>query len=119
MCARCDELELQVERYKRELMLRAEDGSIIAIRRAFRLTHAEARLVLILYGAKGRPVSSRFLVEEILSEQTFPQALKVHVTRARKKLEAEAIETHFGVGYAMSPMGLAKITGALQVAEAA
>ncbi len=119
MCDRCAALELQVERYKRELMLRDEDGSIIAIRRAHKLAPAEARLVLILYGANGRPVSTRFLADEILSEESYPETLKVHVSRARKRLGPDSIETHFGQGYALSAVGRALIYRTLHMEEAA
>lgn len=119
MCTQCEDLKIEVERLKRELGLRVDLHDLATIQRRFGLSPMAARLALMLHQAQGRVVGMRVLVEELLSPNTYPEGLKVHVHTLRRGMGADAVETVQGAGYRLSAVGRARIYQALQHAEAA
>ena len=118
-CADRDELAAEVDRLRAELGHRAFSGVDIALRKAFRLAPKEARILTILYEADGRPVSPRFLVDEVLSETAYPETLKVHVSHLRAKIGQGLIETVYEAGYRLNAEGRTLVQKALHFEDPA
>jgi len=115
-CARCAELEEEVAYLKSELGLTQDTSSVHALRGRFKIDPQQARLLLTLYEANGRTLTTVFLHEAISSrEHTFGSKLvHVRVMRLRKVLGKPAIETLYGLGYRLSAEGRALVCSALE-----
>ena len=91
---------------------------------ALRTTLAEARILSALYAARGRPVSNWRLAEaappgRMTADRNDVAAVKVWISRIRRKLGADAVLTIHGLGYALSPAGMAIVDAALNDGGAA
>lgn len=85
---------------------------------AFRTTLAETCILSALYAGKGHPVSNWRLADaapagRMTADRNDIAAVKVWISRLRKKLGADAISTTFGLGYALTPRGIALVDAAL------
>lgn len=114
-CERCADLEEQIAWLKSELGLTQDTSAVHALRGRFKIDPQQARLLLTLYEAHGRTLTTVFLHEAISSrEHTYGSKLvHVRVMRLRKVLGKEAIETLYGLGYRLSAEGRDRVSLAL------
>jgi DNA-binding response OmpR family regulator len=114
-CERCAELSERIAWLEEELGLRVRDALTERVMRAFRLTPAEAWFVIVLWSAKGRPVERHWLldnkptVRERVSEYPSLNMLRVYINKVRSQLGKDAIRSVWGIGYAMTPIGMERI----------
>lgn len=123
MCARCEELEEEVAFLKSELGLRSSADELRRLKAAFDLTPQEARIVLAMARAKGKPVM-RVQLEELINERSHKDECaynlpSVYVAKIRRKLGKEAVITAWGSGYSLSPEALERVRAVLETARAA
>ena len=119
-CDRCEELEERVKWLEGELGLQhsARESSVVG--ETFGLTPMETWFVLAIYKARGRPVDRNWLLDSrpyskaFRSEYPSINMLRVYITKVRKGVGKDAIGTQWGVGYYMTPEGIAKIDAALK-----
>lgn len=112
-----EELEEEVAYLRSELGPRG-DHDRDKIMAALKTTVAETCLLSTLYAEKGRPVSNWRLAESsppgrMTEDRNDIAAVKVWVSRLRKKLGADTITTIFSLGYALTPRGIALVDAAL------
>lgn len=115
MCARCEELEEEVAYYKSELGSNIAADDVEAIRLAMRsgghfARVCAAKLVLVLYRARGRTVTKWQCLEAIPpkaggEDERDAKLVDVWVWQARHCLGAELIENVWGRGYRISAIG--------------
>jgi len=108
---RVAELEERVAYLESELGLAQNTARESLFRQAFGLTGQEARLVMALYDVKGR-ILSKYQLEDAIQRVAGGTALKiadVYVCRVRKRMGYDAIETVWGLGYKLTPKGVAMV----------
>jgi DNA-binding response OmpR family regulator len=115
-----DELEAEVAYLRGEVSGSAESTGRDHLRAALGLTESEAAILDALHKAKGAVVVNWRLAEaappgRMTYDRNDIAAVKVWVSRIRKKLGAETIATVFGSGYRLSPVGMATVNAALCV----
>lgn len=115
-CARCELLEERVAYLERELGFRRNDAEVAALIVRLGLTRTEARLVLLMYKAGGKPVRESQLCDE-LPQGGGGDSVKKLISLARAKLDEDFILTTSGVGYSLSPKGLSRVLAALEPPE--
>jgi DNA-binding response OmpR family regulator len=121
-CAKCSahiaDLEEQVAYWKSEAGALSEERFLANLRRTYKLTPQQAVLIEAMYRSHGRPLSRDQLVDRLRSDARNPEKLcDVLISLARDKLGYRAIETVWGVGYALTKKGL-KLVDAAQEASA-
>lgn len=121
-CQRCEELEAEVAVLKGELGLSLDAGQLVAVRAAYGLSKGQARVVLALYLAGGKPLS-RFVLERALrGDDADPyenNTIAQFALQVRARIGRDFIETVNGLGYMMPPASLARVLAVLHPAEAA
>lgn len=127
-CLHCDELRERVAWLESELGIQREADTVRRIREALKDTQSRpqvAQLLAALYAANGRPMS-RYQILEALptkhdNDERGSQLISVLVCHARKALGKAAINTVWGHGFYLTPLGMAKVREALgvQLREAA
>lgn len=85
---------------------------------ALRTTTAETLILSALYASRGHPVSNWRLADaapagRMTADRNDMAAVKVWISRLRKKLGADAVLTIRGLGYALTPIGVAQVEAAL------
>lgn len=110
---RIAELEEVVLQLRRELKLEPRQQEISAVMDVWKLSVSEARLILILYHAAGAVVPHLRLFRETSNDDSFPDVVKTKICRIRAVLGADLFATRRGVGYAMTPVGRARVYQAL------
>jgi DNA-binding response OmpR family regulator len=111
------ELEDEVA-YLRDELRPADNGEQGRLMAALKTTAAETRILLALYAGKGRPVSNWRLSEasppaRMTADRNDIAVLKIWISRIRRKLGADAVQTVYGIGYALTPEGAARVKAAL------
>lgn len=108
---------------KRELGQAADEGQVARLSSGMRMRGAggkyhpaAARLVMLLYGAKGRPVHWIKLLDAVAPRDLKADSLdrgdnnvRVWISDARKRLGRGAIETVNGIGYILTEEGRASV----------
>jgi DNA-binding response OmpR family regulator len=90
---------------------------------ALRTTVAETLILSALYASRGHPVSNWRLAEaapagRMTADRNDMAAIKVWISRIRRKLGADAVLTIRGLGYALTPVGAAQVEAALSTERA-
>lgn len=107
--AKVDELEAENERLRETTNRKVE-----AIKRCFRLTANEARIVALL--SDGHIHSREIMVEQCEGDEVQARTIDSRVRRIRGKRQL-GFETHYGVGYALDKPSLAKVRAAIAKGE--
>lgn len=116
MCAQCEQLKEEVAYLRSELGLQLDASRVAALQRAFGLSHHKARLVLVLFNAKGRVVSQAQLDDALPLKYTGERSsnfINATVCQLRKQIGKAAVENVFGVGYRISDEMRARAATAL------
>lgn len=114
-----EELEEEVA-YLRGELGPADDHDRDKLRLTFGTTLAETCLLSALYAANGRPLSYWLLAESfpptrMNDDRNDVGAVKIWISRIRKKLGADTVRTIYGRGYAITPQGIALVDAALGI----
>ena len=115
-CPHCEVKDEEIRHLRRELGLRMADGEAGAMMTRLGVTATHARILRVLYAAKGRVVAHGDLISELPMDGD-ADALKTHVCRMRSIIGDTAIDTARGLGYALTAGGLSLVLGALQPVE--
>ena len=110
------ELEQEVYRLRHELSLMREERIFTALRKQFRLTPVETRFLMALYDAKGEPLTSWALENISPSPSGLARAsnvVAVFISRLRTRIGRTTIDTVWGKGWTMTPVGYAIVDKAL------
>lgn len=126
MCARCEELEERVAWLEGELGLQREAWAVDTLRAAFAASPnrragsrlGAARLVLALYRAKGRPMTTYQLMEacpptDRREDERSSNIVSVWAYFARQVLGKDAVASAWGQGYRLSEKGLSQVAAIL------
>lgn len=109
-----EELEDEVAFLRSEMGLSSSGTAVQLLRSGFGMDSGSARAVAALYSARGRVLTYFQIAEAMASEaEGIKRLVSVFVCRARGKLGRDAVETAWGVGYRLSPVGIAKIDAVL------
>lgn len=118
---RITDLEAEVKYWKGEMGLAREENLYAQLRKRYKMTLNEAWTCVVLYRRRGAAVRASFLYDNrpnvVTDTNLSLQDVKVTVCSLRKRLPPGSIDTHFGLGYAMSPIGLAFMDDAVQRIE--
>ena len=115
-CARCEDLREEVAFLKRELGLERDADAQVRLRRAFRLSGREASILARLLARKGL-LPKQTLWQSLYEDGDSEAALKiidVYVSRLRRALPAGSIDTIWGQGYTLTPVGREACAAALR-----
>lgn len=120
MCSACAELREENAHLRRQLGLAKDQAAIYEIARRFRLTRQQATLVSSLYAAKPRPLSVG-VIEDLIRDGEGDGAKLVQsvVSTVRRKVGQDFVETVWGQGYRLSPIGQARVYQILHAGVAA
>lgn len=115
---RIETLEAEVAYWKAEAQRNVEVDTVTRLRDAFGLTPAEAWLVGMLYAANGRVVRRERLCEDVPGGSWEDRAegsniVEVFVSKARRKIGRDSIETVRYHGYRIAPAMAARIDAVL------
>lgn len=121
-CERCADLEEQVAYLRSELGFQADNEAYRKLRsylvyRQSRVGRASAvRVVLALYGAKGRTLTRDQLLDAVPprsgeEDERQLKTIDVWVCFARRALGKAAIESVWGRGYRLTEAGMAAVAG--------
>lgn len=117
MCGRCEELEGLVDYYKRELGILHRLADRAALEQVVHLPPTQAAILLALYGRRGATLSKDGLMAVLYSDRAGEEPeikiVDVFISKLRKAIGRDKIITHWGVGYRLSPEGLAWVAQAL------
>lgn len=116
-CPDCTTLQTRVEHLEKELGIRRRDQEIAALVHRLEVTATQARVLLRLYAAGGKLLSTDALMT--IASTTSAESLKVTMSRLRKVLGDDTIVSGaYGEAcYALSPKGLALVLGAIEPFE--
>lgn len=113
-CRNCVVLRAQLNDKNIELGQRMADGDIAMIRHRWAITGSMARVLLILFRAKGRPVRSNLLISSVIHNAgDGANTLKQYISKIRGVLGHDTIETIHAVGYRLTSEGMALLETAL------
>lgn len=120
-CSNCHRLEETIAdlRYQiAELRNDPSSGDLQALKSALGLSMGEAHLLMALYAAGSKVVTNTRLfalrlASTKINDDADMQVIKVNMSKIRKKIGADAIETVWGVGYRITPVGKSLINQAL------
>lgn len=122
MCERCEELQEEIAWLKSELGLltsTAQHDKLLQYLKALyaAATPSIASMILALRGANGRPMERLQLLDAMPSpggrEDRGYSFVNTQVCHARRALGKAAIRNVWGVGYCLTPAGLAMVDEAL------
>lgn len=116
-CIHCNAMRDEIRELRKVLGLSGRESDKQALRRAYKLTAAEAALVQALYDAGGQTVPRYTLAEITVSDAALMEgsdALKIHVSNARQKVGADVIGCDRSVGYFITDAGRALVYAVLQ-----
>lgn len=111
-CTRCEMLEGCLAIAEKELAFRGLDLRLAAIIVRLGVTDMQARILLRLYGAGGKPMPA-FTVADVLRKDASPDAVRNHIMDIRKSLGEDWIITANG-GYHLTAPALSQIMAALE-----
>lgn len=120
-CDHCETLQEEIVYLQSELGLREGLDHVEAIRIAFHVPPAVARLILCLYRAKGKPVTYLQALDTIPArdaddeDDRNPHIVNVYVSRIRKAMGPGIVRTIWATGYQLTPAGLDVVGLALGV----
>ncbi len=93
-----------------------DDPLAVVLRNVFsNLRPIDARLLSVLYTAKGRALSVHFIndwLPEPKGSRSSASAIRVRIFLLRTKIGRDAIENHYG-GYGLSPAGINLVSRAI------
>jgi DNA-binding response OmpR family regulator len=124
-CPRCAELEERIAYLESELGLQRDADQVGRIHDLMRRAGMPgstggraqaAEMVMALYRAGGRPVTTWQLLDAVPSPSRAdrgPNIVKVWVVVARKALGRDAIRTVWGKGYAITEAGIGRVKAIL------
>lgn len=117
-CIHREDLEHRIEWLEGELGLRVDADQVDRLRDAFKVTPAVAKVILMLWRAKGLPVVSAQLAEALpisdhVLDRDDDRLLPVYAHRIRKALGADGLQTAHGQGYRLTTVGLQRIGAVL------
>lgn len=116
-CGNCEALRETVQRLERELALRQRHSELAAIQVTFAVHPQVAQVILALYQAKGRTLTSEYL-QEVLGIGGDKNNVRVQICRARDGMgSSTAIETMSSAGWRMTVEGMSAVLAALQPPE--
>lgn len=119
VCDERDRLRDENDHYRNEERASVEIERVAAIRKATRLFPAPAAMLLRLYDARGRLISKERLEELVppvrVEERVDWKVVDVYMHRIRKVLGFDVIETIWGNGYRLTPLGVAAVERALGI----
>jgi len=108
---RIADLEVEVKYLKSELGLSREESVYAFLRKYHGMRLNEAWTAMALYRRKGQVISNAFLYDNrpnvVCDANLSIQDVKVTICDLRKHMPKGSIETHFGMGYSMTPTGAA------------
>lgn len=112
-----EELEDEVV-YLRSELRPALDHDRDQLMMALRMTNAETLILSALYAGRGHPVSNWRLADaapagRMTADRNDIAAVKVWISRIRRKLGADAVLTIRNLGYALTTSGVAQVEAAL------
>ena len=126
LLARIAELEAELAEWRaydaQEWRERDDVDLLHRLKKRLGLRPTPARIALMLYEANGQPVHSEKLrINRLKPGKNMPddtrmsedKNVSVAIVHTRRVLGSSAIETVWGYGYKMSPLGLEKMKGAL------
>lgn len=119
-CQRCEDKDERIAWLESELGLQKHGTEVNALRRHLNVRPQTAQLVLGMYRAKGR-IMTNIQLWETIPQVRNPKAdddrdfkmLDVQVCNARKAIGADAIQTVWGIGRALSPFGMERVASIL------
>lgn len=118
-----EELEELLDYYEDVLGVRENVERIVALRRAFGMPAGPTWLLSRLVAADGRIFRRDALIDHLpaadAAEDRSEKIVDVYMVRIRKVLGADAVETEWGVGWRLTPLGRLRVKLALEQAEAA
>jgi DNA-binding response OmpR family regulator len=118
---RITDLEIEVKYWKGELGLMREENLYAQLRKRYGMTLNEAWFCVVLYRRRGQAVRSSFLYDNrpnvVTDTNLSLQDVKVTICSLRKRMPEGSIETHWGLGYAMTPVGIAFMDDAVKRIE--
>ena len=111
-------LEERVAWLESELGMARNADQLHILRRELRITPCAARMLSILYIAKGRVVRRLFLEDEVCTTDTVTNVVKLYALYIRKALGPDALETARGEGYRLTSSGLQRVKSILENSDA-
>lgn len=118
-CDECTQLRAEVAELRAALGVIDSDPTAIRFRHRFHLTRTEVRILLQIYSASCRVVSRYALAELLDMADPHGKAVHVHMHHLRVKLGQGTIFNEPGVGYGLTPVGLALCRDVLRTAVTA
>lgn len=115
-CARCEAMQEEVAYLRSELGLQLDATRLAALRREFGLSEHKARMVLVLFNAKGRVVSNAQLEDALpckYREERSSNFINATLSQLRRQIGKESIENVFGSGYRISDAMAVKVAALL------
>jgi len=123
MCPRCAELEDEVRFLKRELGLDVEKNKVGRLQTMLAITPHQARILYVLYAARGRIVTADALDEMIPAEggetRDSLEVFKVQICKMRRAVGSNAIQNVWGKGYRITHLGQMVVEEALEATRRA
>jgi DNA-binding response OmpR family regulator len=111
MCAECDELRERVAYLEGELGLALEATKLARLKSTFGLSPYLAKFLLALYAAKGSARTVLQLMDAVPPQdharERGQDIVAVWACHLRRKLGKDALENCYGVGYRLTPRGIA------------
>lgn len=92
--------------------LTVTDENLYALRKAFSMAPAVARLVLAMFASK-KPLH-RARLTTLIGSRAEPRVIDVYMCKVRKLLGESAVEAVFCAGYALTDVGRRKVGAAIQ-----
>lgn len=114
-----EELEEEVAYLRREMGVAEHADLIWRLRSRFRISPGAIEMLLALYRAGGKTLNKsqlEFAVDaEGARDRDYGNIVNVYVCRIRKALGDDAIGTHWGRGFRLTPEGIALVDAALGI----
>ena len=109
-CPHCEDKDAEIAYLKSELGLTQTSARIANYRKAFGITIQTARVLIAMVDTHGRLLTN----DQIETAMERPNGgvdkiVDVNICRLRKALGFDAFETVWGLGYRITPHGLAKV----------
>lgn len=105
LCANCEVLRRQVTNLERQMGRDFPKGAMGSVAEHLGLTPNESRLLLTIY-YRDDWTASRYIEHHL---DMCDSVLKSNVFKMRRKLGHAAIESHWGIGYRLSPAAQLRI----------
>lgn len=113
-CPHCEDLEHELAYYRSEVEIVDDMDATRKLKERLGVQgDTEARILLHLSRCRHNTATKLQLHDLLNSEETGSKAVDVFICRLRKKLTFEAIETLWGAGYRLTPLGLEQVRAAL------